>query len=831
MKAVIMAGGKGTRLKPLTCYKPKPMTPIANRPMMEHIINLLKLHNFTEIMATLFYLPQRIEDYFGDGQQFGIQLKYLIEETPLGTAGSIRIGADDLSETFLVISGDALTDIDLTAAIKFHHAKGAIATLILTKVDNPLEYGMVIVDQEGKVKRFMEKPGWGEVFSDTINTGIYILEPGIFNYFQKGQVFDFSKDLFPLLQASGEPLYGYVAAGYWSDIGNLEQYRQAHMDVMAGKVKVKPVGKEIMPGVWAGEGVKIDPEAILSGPVILGNHVTIAGQCRIGEFSVIGDYGVIQNGCQLEHSILWERCYAGTNSEVYGAVIGKNGLLKGRNTVYEGAVLGENVILRTRSVVKAGVKVWPDKIIDSGTTLNDSLIWAQKSSRNLFGNSGISGTVNREITPEFMVKLGAVFGAQLKPDAKMVVSSDNYRAARVLKRALVAGVLASGVHVYDLGTMSTSVTRYAISLLGVQGGVYLKMSSQQTDGVMVEFFDRSGLYIDKNSERALENAYFCEDFPRADANSMGELAFVPQLMEPYLRGLLDPELKDLLAKQHFKIIARYDSGSISFMLPGLFEQLSCQVIAVDNKAGNLPGYSQPRLRTLKELAAEVSLVADKIKASGADLGIVVGNDTEKLILLDDRGELLKDEQLTALLAFLVLKYKPQATMAVQVTASHFIEELAREFHGRIIRTKANPRSMMEKVAQERLFPSADGTSSYQPEFDALFCLVKVLELLARERLSLSEAKLLIPKVERGYQEAECPWEEKGRVMRNLFEENKNHPLELTDGLKVFHEQGWALILPDAEEPVFKIYSEADTAEEADALTQLYMERISELQTH
>jgi mannose-1-phosphate guanylyltransferase/phosphomannomutase len=825
MKAVIMAGGKGTRLKPLTCHKPKPMTPIANRPMMEHIVNLLRTHGFTEVTATLFYLPHVIEDYFGDGRKFGIQLQYFIEETPLGTAGSVRNGADFLGETFLVISGDALTDIDLTAAISFHRDKGAAATLVLTQVDNPLEYGVVITDQEGKVERFLEKPGWGEVFSDTVNTGIYILEPRIFNYFQKGQVFDFSKDLFPLLQAKGEPLYGYVASGYWSDIGNLEQYRQAHYDVLAGKIKIKPAWQEIKPGIWAGEGVDIAPGATLSSPVLLGSFTKIADGVRIGEFSVIGDYGIIQSGCELNRSILWERCYIGANSEVYDAVIAENSLLKGRNTVYEGVVLGENVSLGTRSIIKPGIKVWPDKNIESGTILNESLIWTQKGSRNLFGNTGISGTVNREITPEFAVKVGAVFGAYVKPGAKIVVSSDNYRAARVLKRAMVAGVLASGVNVYDLGTMSTSVTRYAISSLGVKGGVHLRMSSQQADGLVIEFFDQSGLYIDKNSERALENAYFCEDFPRADANALGELAFVPQLIQPYLEGLVDAETKELLVNRHFKIVVSYDSGSLSFMLPGLLEQLNCQVITIENKSGELPR----RLRTLKELAAASRTVADKIKATKADLGILAGNDTERLLLLDEQGELLKDEQLTALLAFLVLKYKPRATMAVQVTAPHFIEELAREFHGRVIRTKANPRSVMEKVAQERLFPSADGKSLYQPDFDALFCLIKVMELLAREQLSLSEAKLLIPRLERGYQEADCPWKDKGRVMRNLFEENKDHQLEMTDGLKVFHEQGWALVLPDAEEPIFKIYSEANTLEEADALTQLYTNRISELQ--
>jgi mannose-1-phosphate guanylyltransferase/phosphomannomutase len=828
MKAVIMAGGKGTRLKPLTCYKPKPMTPIVNRPMMEHIINLLKKYEFTEVMATLFYLPQSIEVYFGDGRNFGLQLlRYFIEETPLGTAGSVRNGADFLNETFLVISGDALTDIDLAAAVKFHKTKGATATLILTKVDNPLEYGVVITDEEGKIRRFLEKPGWGEVFSDTVNTGIYILEPKIFSFFQTGQVFDFSKDLFPLLLASGEPLYGYVAPGYWSDIGNLEQYRQAHFDILAGKVKLKPAGREIRPGVWAGEGVEIAPGAVVNGPVCLGDYVKIGEQAEIGEFSVIGNYSIIQAGSELKRSILWDHCYVGADSEIGGAIFCHNSHLKGRNTIYEGVVLGEAVTLGTRAVVKNGVKVWPHKNIDSGSVLNESLIWAQKGSRNLFGNAGIRGTVNQEITPELAVKLGSVFGAFLKPGAKMVMSSDNCRAARVLKRAMVAGALASGVHVYDLGTISASVTRYAIPSLEVKGGVHLRMSPQQADGIIIEFFDQSGLYLDKNSERALENAFFCEDYLRADASAMGELTFVPQLVQPYLEGLVDAEIRELLINRHFKIVASIEGGSLSLMIPSLLQQLGCEIINVETK----PSPMRERLRTLKELAGAINTVSGQIKASEADLGMIAGNDGEKLILLDEHGELLKEEELTAFLSFLVLKYKPQATMAVQVTAPQYIEELAKQFHGQVIRTKANPRSMMEKVAQERLFPSVDGKNQYQPEFDALFCSIKVMELLAREQLSLAEAKLLVPKVERGYQEAECPWEDKGRIMRSLFEESKDRQVEMTDGLKVFHEQGWALVLPDADEPIFKIYSEANTSEEADALGQLYMDRIHELQTH
>ncbi|MDD4336537.1 MAG: nucleotidyltransferase family protein, partial [Firmicutes bacterium] len=222
MKAVIMAGGKGTRLRPLTCSMPKPMVPVVNRPMMEHVVDLLVAHGFTDLACTLCYMPEAIRSHFGDGSSMGCRITYSVEDTPLGTAGSVRALGDFLDDTFLVISGDALTDIDLASAVAFHREKDAAVTIVLTRVATPLEYGVVIVDDDGRITRFLEKPSWGEVFSDTVNTGIYVLEPEIMRKVSPSCEFDFSKNLFPMLLGEGYPMYGYIADGYWCDIGNLD---------------------------------------------------------------------------------------------------------------------------------------------------------------------------------------------------------------------------------------------------------------------------------------------------------------------------------------------------------------------------------------------------------------------------------------------------------------------------------------------------------------------------------------------------------------------------------------------------------------------------------
>src|SRR5947209_10272373 len=225
MKAVIMAGGEGTRLRPLTSNSPKPMMPLANRPMMEHIVRLLKEHGFDEIVVTLAFLPQAIRTYFGDGSEFGVRMVYATEETPLGTAGSVLNARQELTERFLVISGDVLTDFDLSDIVRFHDENKAMATIGLKAMDNPLEFGIVITRDDGTIERFLEKPTWGQVFSDTINTGIYVLEPEVFDFIAEGQSVDFSSDVFPAILAKDLPLLGHVVDGYWEDVGTLEAYR------------------------------------------------------------------------------------------------------------------------------------------------------------------------------------------------------------------------------------------------------------------------------------------------------------------------------------------------------------------------------------------------------------------------------------------------------------------------------------------------------------------------------------------------------------------------------------------------------------------------------
>ena len=292
-----MAGGEGSRLRPLTANRPKPMVPVANLPAMEHILLLLKRHGIREVVATLYYEARVIQDYFRDGQDFDMRLHYAVEDRPLGTAGSVRLAREFLDETFLVVSGDAVTNIDLNRVTQFHRSRDAAATLTLYRVANPLEYGVVVTDEEGRLLRFQEKPTWGEVLSDTINTGIYVLEPSVLDLVPEDQSFDFSNDLFPILLRDKIPMYGYVADGYWTDVGNVEEYRRSNVDAVSGVAGVELPTRRVG-GAVAAAGADVAPGASIFGQVLLGRECKIRAGVVVNGPSVIGDYTVVESGAR-----------------------------------------------------------------------------------------------------------------------------------------------------------------------------------------------------------------------------------------------------------------------------------------------------------------------------------------------------------------------------------------------------------------------------------------------------------------------------------------------------------------------------------------------------
>lgn len=335
---MILAAGVGSRLDPLTRNIPKPMVPIINKPVMEHIVDLLRNHGFNEIMVNLHHLGDQIEEYFGDGSRFGVEMHYSKEEQLLGTAGGLKKVEDFFDSTFVVIGGDDLADIDLTRGLAYHRKKGAVATIALSLVDHPAQYGIVSLDENGKIRHFIEKPREEEVFSNTANTGVYIFEPEVLELIPRSTFYDFGKNLFPLLHKQNMPFYGWLTNSYWCDVGNINQYRQAHNDALADRVRVKFPAPETRKYTWIGENVEIDPTAEIGYPVLIGDNCRIEAHARVLENSVLGDNVVLEEGATVKESILWkgarvmkdtilERCVVGfdcgvnTNAAIFDGVI------------------------------------------------------------------------------------------------------------------------------------------------------------------------------------------------------------------------------------------------------------------------------------------------------------------------------------------------------------------------------------------------------------------------------------------------------------------------------------------------------------------------------
>lgn len=825
-----MAGGTGSRLRPLTIGRPKPMVPIINKPVLAHILDLLKHHNFSEVVITVQYMADHIEDYFGNGSGLGMLIHYSVEETPLGTAGSVKNAQRYLDETFLVISGDAITDLNLSDILRFHREKGSLATLTLKSVSAPLDYGIVITDEEGHVTQFLEKPSWGQVISDTVNTGIYVLEPEVLDMLEPNVSFDFSKDVFPILLSQGKPLYGYVADGYWCDIGNIQAYMKATADVLEGKVRHIDLGHHIGGGVWTGRGVEIAPDAALYGPLYLGNEVKIKGGVVIHGPAVIRDYTIVDNRVQIERSVIWRNCYVGESAEVRGAVVSRQCNIKAKSVLFEGSVIGDHSIVGEGAIIHPNVKVWPGKEIDSGATVKTSIIWGSQGRRVLFGRYGVTGVVNVDLTPEFSARLGAAFGATLPKQSLITINRDPHRSPRMLKRAIISGLPSAGVNVWDLGTQPIPVARYYTCHSEAVAGVHVRLSPYDQRVVDVRFIDSEGLNLDDAQKRHVEQVFFREDFRRVYLDEIGTISYAPQVVERYTDGFLQAIDHDAIRRAEFYIVVDYANSPISRVLPGILSNLKCNVVALNANIDEARMAIQPN-----EFQAGLERLSLIVSALNTHFGVRLDVGGEKIFLVDDQGERLSNTMATAAMAELALRAMGGVTIAVPVTMPNLIEQIAAQHGGHVIRTKMDPHTLTKIACETSVAMAADGRGSFIfPQFqcasDGLMATAKLLEFLATQNTTLSEVIASLPAFEVLHEQVSCQWEAKGTVMRRLNEHSQHDRLDTTDGVKIrLSDTEWVLILPDPDRPLFQIYAESSSHAQAKALIQKYAELVEELQ--
>jgi NDP-sugar pyrophosphorylase family protein len=371
-KAMVLAAGLGTRLRPLTDLISKPMIPIANKPVMEHIIELLVEHDFDEVVCNLHWYPEAIKDYFGDGSKYNIKITYSYEPELLGTAGGVKkVEAFFEGQTFLILSGDALTDIDLTELMDFHRKKGGICTLVLTEVDDPSQYGVVIIDDESRITGFQEKPLMGEAKSSLANSGIYVFEPDIFNHIPYGSFYDFGRDLYPKLLKAGIAYYGYKHDRYWNDVGSLDQYQQGNFDALEGKVKLNIPGMQINEGIWIGKNCRIEEDVVMIPPLVIGNNCTIKKGAKLYGPIIIGDNTIIDERAIMYRGIKWGSGYIGKDASLIGAIIGYDTKIKSGASILEKAVIGSKSVIEDGIIIHPSVKIMSNVIIENDRMSSD----------------------------------------------------------------------------------------------------------------------------------------------------------------------------------------------------------------------------------------------------------------------------------------------------------------------------------------------------------------------------------------------------------------------------------------------------------------------------
>ncbi|MGA2304415.1 MAG: sugar phosphate nucleotidyltransferase [Acidimicrobiales bacterium] len=828
MKAVIMAGGEGTRLRPQTSNLPKPMLPLVGRPMMEHIISLLRRHGITDIVVTVAFLPNAIRSYFGDGSELGVRMVYATEETPLGTAGSVRNARDELTERFLVISGDVLTDINLTSLIEFHEKNNALATLALCAVENPLEFGIVITREDGSIERFLEKPGWGQVFSDTINTGIYVLEPEIFDVIPEGRAVDFSSEVFPTVLEAGAPLFGYVADRYWEDVGTTAAYLKAHEDILDGKVEVDISGFELAPGVFLGKGSSVDPSARLDSPAFIGENCTIDEEAVIGAYTTIGANTRVCERAELRHSVIGENSYIGQAARVEGSVLGRACDLRRGARCEPGSVVGEGCLIGANAELRGGVKVYPYKVVEAGAQVQSSIVWESGGSRTLFGREGVRGIVNVDISPELAVRLAKAWASSLEKGSVITTSRDTSRAARVLKRALMVGCNSVGVNVTDLEVATIPVTRHHIRTRGTQGGLTVRLSPDDPQSVAIRFFDSDGLDLSEGEQRRIERLYHREEFRRVTAGDIGDIDFSPRALEHYTADVVEAFDLPNASRRDLKLVLDLSYGAASFVMPNLLSKVKADVLSIN------PYAQTPGMISVDRMSSAARVV-QSVRGSGADLGAVIDAGGEHLTLVDGTGRILTDDQALMVFLDLMTAGDEPVRVALPATVSYRAYRLCASRGAEVITTALSSSRLMEAAASGGVAYAADQDGGFifpdfLPSFDGAAALVNLIALLGRSGESLAQVAARVPDLPIMRTEVETPFEQKGLVMRTLMEQlaEEGSELVLIDGIKVLSPTGWVLVVPDPEEPTTHVWAEGADLADSERLSSGYVERLRQI---
>ncbi|MFZ2538681.1 MAG: sugar phosphate nucleotidyltransferase, partial [Oscillospiraceae bacterium] len=523
MKAVIMAGGKGVRLMPLTCDTPKPLSPLLGKPIILYILELLKKHNINQAVLTLGYHGDRLEAALA--QSSIVELEFSKESKPLGTAGGVKQALKEYDGEAVVISGDAMCDFDLTRAIEFHRERQSDVTIITKKVNDPREYGLVCADESGRITAFLEKPSYASCVTDIANTGVYILSAKALCMIESGKVSDFAQDIFPKMLERQMKLYSYEEAGYWCDIGDIKSYMQCQYDMLDSKVECN-INADKNVGCFIKKNLPNGSYNVIPN-VYIGENVTIGNGTKIDKHTVICDNVSIGENCDIRGAILQAGCHIGNNVIINQAVLAVNSSVEDDVTINEGCVIGNGAVILKSATLNSGVKVWDNKTVEAGVILADDLQHGF-AREIIIEEDGIVGQPNVIITPALCTKIGGAV-ASLCDMASIGLAFNTQSASKAMAFAVMSGIMSAGENVWNFGECTLSQFEFCMNKSQVDFGVYIDSSIITS----IKVTQKSAMPMKRALERKLESGINKSEYKKVSASKIGCVKNIESMSKLY----------------------------------------------------------------------------------------------------------------------------------------------------------------------------------------------------------------------------------------------------------------------------------------------------------
>ncbi len=751
MKAVIMAGGEGSRLRPITCTAPKPMAKILGKPIIEYVFDALVGGGITHAAVTLGYLPHIIENNYEQGYK-NLKLDFIREDEPLGTAGSVKNAAADFKEPFVVISADAMCDFDIEKIMLYHKASSAAVTIVATDVDDPREFGVVKVGEENRVCGFLEKPSWSQAVSSLANTGVYIINPECLKLIPNGKKYDFASDLFPLMLERDMPIYCYHTKDYWCDVGNTDTYLKCQRDVFDGKIK--PPVSCCASGIYVKDKLPTGDYSIFP-PVYIGSDVEISDGAVIGPYAVIDDNCYIGENARIRRSAVLENSSLAADSSVTGAVVCSGAALKKRAAMFEGSVAGSGCVIGESSSIKPNVLIWPGKIIGSGASVSDNVKYGRVKAEFL-GENGVDGSNGTVLNSETCVKLGYAVSAS-RNGKRVAVGHDGTKRSAVMLLALSSGLADGGSEVWNFGECFEAELNFLVNFCGLDSGMFVSCSESDR----ISLCGENGLPVCRTFEREIESAMSRCEFRQTDEKTVKEISDMSGVKQLYAQEL---------AKQ----------------FGGVFNGYSVSVDCKNSKIQSLMNGCLSRF------------------VMNTDSGTVFNIDfSGTRVYADTENGKIEFEKLAAICC--VDEIKKGRNVAVPYSFPDYLDGVAEKYGRRVFRylstSSGKSDASARKIAAKQIFMR-----------DALFMCAKLVTIMNERCMSLDSLVSELPEkyVERKIFTVNFP----PSKLSDVLEKENSGRVASEEGIKLLRKEGSLLIIPERSGVAVKVFAEADTMEAA-----------------